>query len=314
MSAIPTVSVVIPVYNSADTLAEAMESILAQTYRNFELLILDDGSTDSSADIASSLAARDGRIRLIRQSNQGKSAAATRALHDAAGEFVAIMHSDDIALPQRIEKQLAFMRARPEIDLCGTGFEMFGAISTIIHVESDPDLIRAMFLFSNMLAHSSVMMRRAVAQIVQYDPTYTFAEDYELWTRLSLRYRISNVNEILLRYRVTTHHTSDNYNKNIVADARRAQHAYLRMCGFAPDERQLAAHDGLAWRQLIPDAEHLNDAAEWLTTIWQHNQKTKQFKPEALKKAMESKLALVARLAQRHCPDAADGIIQKLPA
>jgi len=157
------------------------------------------------------------------------------------------------------------------------------------------------------------MMRREVAKVAEYDPTFSFAEDYELWIRLASRFRISNVQEVLLRYRVSSQHMTPDYAKKDYAYASCAQHSYLVAIGLKPDKREFIAHNGLAWRMLVPDAPHLQDAAAWLNTLWRHNQQIGRFKPEALRQVMEFKIELLRRLVHRHCPQQEQEIMSLLP-
>src|SRR5687768_11090116 len=124
MAPVPTISVVMSVYNAGRFLRPAVDSILAQTFSDFEFIIIDDGSTDRSPDVLREYAARDGRIRLTVRPNRGLTRTLNEAIKQARGEFVARMDCDDVALPDRFEKQLAYLRADPTIVCVGGYFEL----------------------------------------------------------------------------------------------------------------------------------------------------------------------------------------------
>jgi len=195
----PLVSVILPVFNGAPYLAESIGSILAQTYEHFELLIVDDGSTDGSAGIIEGFARREPRIRPLFLPHGGISRALNTAVREARGELIARMDADDISLPHRFAVQIEWMR-RTGVDLCGCCAEIFGTKNQVWRFPEDPDAFKHELLFRCAVLHPTYMARSRVLKEHPYAEQTTF-EDYELLTRLAFHYRIGNVPQVLLRYR-----------------------------------------------------------------------------------------------------------------
>ena len=199
----PKISVVMPVYNSERYLREAIDSILAQTFSDFEFIIIDDGSQDSSPDIVRSYT--DKRIRFYQnEHNMGVAATLNRGLDLASGEYIARMDSDDISLPERFEKQIVYLETYPDIAVCGTNVRFFGA-KRGIHICSDtPEQMRVDLLFNSCLAHPSVMMRGNLFREygLRYEEQFNGIEDYAMWVSISQKFKLGCVQDILLEYRI----------------------------------------------------------------------------------------------------------------
>ncbi len=203
----PVISVVLPVYNAQDYIFDAVNSILAQTYDNFELIVIDDASSDSSPNIVASLV--DSRIRLIRNGeNCGLVKSLNIGLHAAAGTFVARMDHDDIALPDRLARQLEFLEANPKVAVVGTGYQLIDASAypgLIYHPPQNPSEVEWAIPFVCPVAHPTVMMRRSVISLVGgYSESAQFAEDYDLWERVLRQEAIANMPDVLLLLRKHT--------------------------------------------------------------------------------------------------------------
>lgn len=233
---VPLISVCMPVYNAGRYVAQAVESILAQTLGDFEFLILDDGSTDDSLAVLRGYEARDSRIRLTTRPNKGLAPTLNELVDQARGEFLARMDADDIALPERFARQVEYLRAHPDCVLVGCRVRL-------IDPEGDPlcdwctrqdhESLDATFLRgerSTEISHPAIMMRRdAVLAIGKYRP-FPVIEDVDLFLRLAERGRIANLPETLLRYRIhqtniskaaSYHDVIDRVYAEIVRDARR---------------------------------------------------------------------------------------------
>ncbi|MBK1692149.1 glycosyltransferase family 2 protein [Ectothiorhodospira mobilis] len=203
----PEITILMSVHNGRPYLSEAIRSILAQTFDDFEFIIVDDGSTDGSGEDLEQWESLDARIRLIRQENQGLPVALNRGLRDARGWFVARMDADDISLPERLEMQLNFMRRHPGTGVLGTGIarlDAWGNLSTETWpLPSSPGLTLWRTLFDSALAHPTVMFRRDVLErFGGYDESLRRAQDFELWMRLALHTRMQSLPEVLLHRRV----------------------------------------------------------------------------------------------------------------
>jgi glycosyltransferase involved in cell wall biosynthesis len=202
----PSISVCMPVYNAERYLAEAVESILGQTFGDFEFLIIDDGSTDGSHDILRRYAASDPRLRVVSRPNTGYLIALNEMLASARGEFVARMDADDVALPERFERQAAYLRSHPEVLAVGTRILLIdpeGApLTEMCTLQTHDDIDRSHLEARMGICHPSVMARAEVLRKVGgYRPEYYTAEDMDLWLRLAEIGRLANLPEVLLKYR-----------------------------------------------------------------------------------------------------------------
>ncbi len=202
----PLVSVAIPARNAQSTLQETLDSLVQQSWRDFEVVLVNDGSSDATAQIAQSYEGRL-NLRLVQhESSQGVAQSLNDALAASDSEFVARLDADDLAQPTRFQQQLDFLRAHPRVGVCGTHMLVFSAEHDRRYVLAHPTenaAIRTALLQRCAIAHPSVMCRRSVfEQVGFYDPRFDFAEDYELWCRASLLgIQFANIPEALTCYR-----------------------------------------------------------------------------------------------------------------
>lgn len=198
-----------PVYNSQNYISQSIESILNQTYRNFELIIVNDGSTDDSVNIIKKY--KDPRIVLVdRKINKGLVFSLNEGISLTKGNFIARMDSDDISTNDRFELQLDFLKKNPDIDVCGSFCQCIGLSKKILTYGLSPEEVKNNMMLYCDLAHPTVMMRRSVIYKYNlYNQLYLYAEDYELWCRLLRKeIQIANIPKILLFYRVSNVHIS----------------------------------------------------------------------------------------------------------
>lgn len=199
----PTVTVLIPVYNAKQHLHQAIESILAQTYSNFELLIMDDGSTDNSTEIIKSF--DDKRIRYhISPINNGIEQTLNDGIRKAKGTYIARMDADDISHPDRLRQQVFYMEANPKTGVLGTAIRKLKNNRTgkIITPPQSDRAIRVELLFHNPISHPSVMLRKSSIAETLYPVNTPYAEDYSFWVVLSLTTHFANLSVPLHYYRV----------------------------------------------------------------------------------------------------------------
>ena len=209
------VSVIMPVYNGEKYIKYSIESILNQTFSDFELIIIDDGSVDDTEKIIKSYS--DSRIKYFKKENSGITDSLNLALEKSQGEFIARMDADDISEPNRLERQLKFFEQNPEIVLCGSfakiineNNEDFGEFNKIPLNWSD---IKIECILHNPFIHSSVMFRRDLVNVVGgYNKKYWHTEDYELWTRIVNKYPCKNIPEFLLKYRISGNQITKKHN------------------------------------------------------------------------------------------------------
>jgi hypothetical protein len=212
----PTVSVLMAVYNTERFLERAVESILQQSFRDFELVILDDGSTDRSLSILRRYAAQDQRIRLISRENRGIPQTRNELLREARGEFIAVMDSDDVALPDRLARQVAFLQQSPEVVWVGGAFELIdrgGRLITKIPLAEQDSEIKALLQDGHIsFLHPTALIRRsAVLQVGGYDESLPLAEDLDLWLRLGEIGALANLPEPVVQYRLHGNSICDRY-------------------------------------------------------------------------------------------------------
>ena len=231
----PRISVILPAYNATQYIEQAIESILNQTFADFELIILNDGSTDNTPEIIKRYADADKRIVFVdNKVNQGLIAVLNQGLDMARGEFIARMDSDDISLPQRFEKQVAYLEAHPDVGVLGTliqGFGKFNLPGIQIPVVTALDLLK-----DSYVAHPSVMIRKSILDKynLRYNPDYKHCEDLELWSRMIFLTKIHNIMEVLLMYRITGNNISTQnweYQQNLSKQIRNGLRRRLAAAG-----------------------------------------------------------------------------------
>lgn len=201
---VPYISVILPAYNSADYINNAISSILQQSYQNFELMVILDPSTDNTEGIIKSF--KDQRIRLIKNSERiGLIESLNLGIKEAKGNYIARMDSDDFSYPDRFLLQLQYFKKYKDLDICATGYTEDIKkihISSFEKVLLSPAMIQAALFFRCPLGHPTIMVKSSVLKNNYYCDHYKSCEDYELWIRLSRRYNIRVIPKILLYHRV----------------------------------------------------------------------------------------------------------------
>ncbi len=200
----PKISVLLPVYNAEPYLAETIDSVLNQGFSDFELIIINDGSKDRSAEIIRSYS--DKRIRFIDQENIGLSATLNKGIAVARGEYIARQDNDDISLPQRFSKQVEYLDTHPSVMLLGTSAEIIDdkgrRTGRFLDHQQSSAALKFNLLFNNPFVHSSVMFRKSVIRRSgDYRVNNDFFEDYDLWSRIARIGDVANLKERLLLYR-----------------------------------------------------------------------------------------------------------------
>ena len=207
----PVVSVILPVYNGERFLREAIDSILSQTFRDFELIVIDDGSIDSSPSILAECTRHDKRVHVhMEPRNRGLVDSLNLGLRMAQGKYIARMDADDISLPDRLARQVDYLEINPEIGVLGTQMRIIDQLGATIGQYALPvshNQIAWALMFESSFAHPTVMMqKRLLERAGGYNPLFYTTEDHELWTRLLWDTRFANLQETFLCYR--SHHQS----------------------------------------------------------------------------------------------------------
>ena len=199
MGVIPKVSVLMPAYNAEKYIALAIESILSQTFRDFEFIIINDGSSDNTEKII--LSYEDSRIRYIKnESNIKLIATLNKGFDLCRGQYIVRMDADDKSLPNRIQKQVEFMDQHHEIGLCGTAFDSFGFINGPYFYKSDDADIRIRFLHECHMLHPSIILRSEIIRQHNLYMTILHGEDLDFFIRIAEHTKLANLPEILIRY------------------------------------------------------------------------------------------------------------------
>ena len=227
------ISVIMPAYNAERFLGEAIESVLAQSWPEFELIVLDDGSRDSTREIAASYAQRDARVRIEWHENMGVAPTLNRGLDLAASEWVVLMHADDVMMPNRIERQLAFVAEHPELAVASSWVKHINAEGRIIAKGNSPlvthEAVQELYAANELVgfSHPAAILRKAAVQAVGgYRQRFRVNEDIDLWNRLLEHgYKILVQPEYLLNYRIHAGSAS-------IAQARSIRHQvhWIREC------------------------------------------------------------------------------------
>lgn len=233
-----------PVYNATPYLAEALESILMQTFKDWELILIDDGSTDDIMSVLSKY--RDERVYYIKNEiNLGLIKTLNKGIDYCSGDYIARMDADDISHPRRLEHQVNFMDKHPEYLMCGTNALVIDndrlRTGKIRNLTSN-DFLQVNLLFSTPFVHPSMMIRKEVLEVNKYDENYKHAEDYELWCRIAHQGKIANIDKDLLLYRwhdsnvsVLNRETQDKLKETIITRE-------LARLGIEPNAEDLYYH------------------------------------------------------------------------
>lgn len=261
MKSSPTISVLMPVYNTERYVAKAVDSVLSQTFTDFEFLIVDDGSTDNTLKILQEYASRDARIHLTSRENWGLTKSLNELLTHARGEFVARLDADDIALPQRFEKQVQFLQEHPDVVCVGSALDWIDDRGQFIaHCpmpEENDELQRLMLGGISLLHHPCAMIRRvALNQVGGYDETLPYAEDLDLWLRLGEIGNLANLKESLVLYRLHSQSLSHTRQDRLSSDA-------LEACQRAWQRR------GIQGEFIRQSEDHLVTYDFWLQRGWE---------------------------------------------
>lgn len=227
--------------------------------------------------------------------NRGLAYTQNRLLREAQGEFLAILDSDDISLPERLAKQVAYLKAHPKVGILGGGVIYFSEQnphkSTSIRLGGSAR-IATHLLFQNVMGQSTIMMRKNLKSL-KYDSSFVSGEDYHLWVRASFETCLDNLQEVLIRYREHEGNISKHKREVILANDRHIQQMQLERLGIFPTERNLDIHRYLSAFQLPHSAELFEEALNWLEIIWQANLRKKHYNDTALRKEIHFRLMLL---------------------
>lgn len=286
----PLLSVILPVYNSERYLREAIESILNQTFSDFELIIIDDRSTDNSLQIAESFGDR--RIRIhINEVNSGRAASDNTGHKLATGEYFARMDSDDICHPQRFEKQIAYLKDHPDVNVVGSWMQNFGASSFLNKYPESIAKARSFTLFGLPVGNPSIILRGSLFREkgMYYANELRQTEDYDFFARYINELNVVTLPEALIKYR-----TYPDVQKNdILAERSAVSHqvrrSILERWGIDFSERELFVHNSIAFSMVNQLKISLDECSAWLEKIMAYNKTASWFDQQALEAIVADK-------------------------
>jgi hypothetical protein len=275
----PAVTVLMPVYNAARFLADAVDSVLCQSFRDFELLVVNDGSTDRTTEILASY--RDPRVRVIDNGrNLGLIPSLNRGLEIAQGEYIARMDQDDVCQRHRLAVQVDFMRSHPDVGLAGAWYRTIGQHKArVVHLPTTHEEITAWLPFHCPIAHPTAFFRRKLFadNLLTYDPNYPHAEDYDLWSRAARIMRLANIPQALLRYRVHSNQVTLQHSSAQSASARLVRGRELARLLPEISAYELDFHQQIMVSGFKRDASTLAQIESWLWRLHEENWRTGAF-------------------------------------
>lgn len=297
----PLVSVITPVFNAAAYLDVSLDSVMRQTFTDFELIIVDDGSTDRSMDIVASR--DDRRIRVVQHGeNRGLAAARNTGLAAARGEYVAWLDADDACHPKRIAEQVTFLDSNQNVAICGTWAKTIGEQSgQRWRYPMDDATLKARMLFDDPFVTSSVMLRRKVLSKndLWFDLSFPPAEDYELWERVLRVSGAANIPRFLTSYRLHGAQTSVNALARQRENVWRVQERQLHRLGVFPSAEEKDVHARLGLYQYAEDDRFIKEAKTWLERLSGANRATGVYPREVFDYVLFTKWAGVCGGARK---------------
>ncbi len=276
----PLVSVIIPIYNGEKYIEQTIESVLSQTYQTWELVIINDGSSDNTEKLISKYT--DNRIRYFRNdTNKGISFSLNKGLEESRGEYIARLDADDIALPSRFEKQVGFLTKNKDYVLCGSYFQTMNANGEILKNVRFPDNNRdaqSYLLLHNCFCQSAIMMKSQIAKELKYDLEFKIGEDYDLWHRISKLGKILNLPLYTTLYRI---HDSNITRKSEImfANENKINRKILDDLGIEYSEKELELHsNALSYHAYyFQNPEILGLLENWMCKLYSFIRKKNQY-------------------------------------
>lgn len=301
----PRITFLLPAYNAEATLADTIDSVLAQSLTDFELLVIDDASTDATPIILG--AVKDSRVRIIRNSeNLELAKTLNHGFKLAIADYIARIDADDICLPHRAQTQAAYFDAHPGIAIVGSFVETFThdvlERGTTIAYPTEPAAIAAGLVFRNTMAHPSVMLRKSaiVTANIQYDESVRRAQDYVLWSAsVAAGLKLANIPEVLTRYRVHPGQATARESLTSLATAAAVRRGLIDRLELSHTAEELAIHSHLAMDDLQADTAFIHAAEKWLKKLLAANTKSKTFDQDAFAKTLTGRYIAIARLAKK---------------
>ncbi len=295
----PRISVIMPLYNAEKFVAESIESILGQTFQDFELIIINDCSTDNSWEVACSYAKQDSRIHLLQnETNQGAADTRNRGLDIAQGDFITFMDADDLIAAERFERLLAYFNQHPEVDLCGTYYAIFHnnkASAQLVRTPISHEQIVVGMLFGCPFA-PTVMMRSEAFRCSGVRFQKSMAEDFLFWVELSGHMRMANLPECLSFYRRWDGQISTRAEDAQTASAQEILRNYLHQSlGIELNDHEAQLYTFFSQSKGHPDRSELKNYRNLLLRLYRTNAQVGRFNRRILKKQLLRRYKVACR-------------------
>lgn len=281
------ISIALPVYNGEKYIAECLDSLLAQTYGDFEVILIDDCSTDATARIVAGYT--DERIHYYKnEKNQGIVHTLNKAFGLCRGEYIARMDADDIAMPQRLEEQVNLLESNPDLGIVSVWFQMFGDADCSVHYAVEPKEIACRLLFSLQLLHPGWLMRRELVDGgLAYREEYRYAEDWDFLVRAARTVGLGNVPRELMRYRINPGQLSNVYHAPQKAAADRVARDQLEYLGLELTDEQFDLYrKAFGHRESLLSNEEMDALLKILQQLEAANDKKKFYERDVLHKVI----------------------------
>lgn len=286
------ISIALPAYNAKDYIAECLDSLLAQTYQNFEIILIDDCSTDGTADVVATYT--DSRIRYFKnEKNSGIVYSLNKAYALCRGAYIARMDADDRCMPDRLEKQIKYLQQHKDIGIVAVWYRTFGAANGVHRPATDPDEIKCRLLFTLQLMHSGWLFRRELVQEhkLQYREEYKYAEDWDFLVRASAVTRLSNVPEILVDYRINPKQVSNIHSRTQKQVADTVAKNQLDALGLTLTEEEFCIYRAsFGRRENLLSEEEMRLLISVLKRLEQANVKRGIYREEVLHRVIQEEL------------------------
>lgn len=299
----PKVSVILPAYNAEKYIKEAVDSILSQTFGDFELIVINDCSKDSTEQIL--LSYTDPRLVYVKnEENLGVAGTLNKGLKLAKGQYIARMDADDISLPQRFEKQVAYLDSHENTAVLGTALERFGEGIPLQtrSFSQDPEQMKVDLFFSCGLAHPSIMMRTDVIRALGgYDMAFEGLEDYELWCRVAREHQVTTLPEVLFRYRVHPGQVTKNPSEKYLTRMRNLKKRQLEELGMETGGEMEEIFFRYCLGEQFTDAEDIQSFCAFLEAVLDANRSSRCYNERILRSVFQTvAINLVMRLDRNY--------------
>ncbi|PJJ58991.1 glycosyltransferase family 2 protein [Hymenobacter chitinivorans] len=293
----PRVSVLVPVYNVEAYIQETLRSLLRQTYQDFEIVVVNDRSTDRTAERIAEL--NDPRIRLVTNKvNLGRAGTDNYGMTLVRGELVAKMDGDDLCHPERLARQVAFLDAHPEVDIVGSWVQCFGAGQMLFEYPTQPADTRAMMVFNMTIGNPSVMLRTSLwtEKGLRYDDQLRQTEDYDFFGRYLPQLTIANLPEALVQYRVLAHNVRPAVYEERLKVANQIRERLLSTFGVPYSARELHLHNTISHHPFQLGDITLAEVHDWLWKIYTSNEHSRFADSAAMLRAVAERWFLTCYL------------------